>query len=74
MKHFGFTSEANHGKTNNEKKHANSDNTQISRPDLRFASRENSLLLIFTPPFNLFGPEWFFVWCGSGPVLCCFGC
>jgi len=26
----------------NEKKHSNSDDTQISRPDLRFASRENS--------------------------------
>ena len=27
---------------NNEKKHGNSDDPQISRPDLRFASRENS--------------------------------
>ena len=26
----------------NEKKHGNSDDTQISRPDLRFGSRENS--------------------------------
>ena len=29
-------------KQNDKKKHGNSDDTQISRPDLRFASRENS--------------------------------
>ena len=29
-------------KTKNEKKHGNSNDPQISRPDLRFASRENS--------------------------------
>ena len=39
MKPFGFTNEANHGKTN-KKKPGNSDDTQISRPDLHFASRE----------------------------------
>jgi len=39
---LGFRNEANPWRKQNEKqKSGNSDDTQISRPDLRFASREN---------------------------------
>jgi hypothetical protein len=42
MKHFGFKNEADPWRKNEKHKPDNSDDTQISRPDLRFASRESS--------------------------------
>ena len=46
MKLFGFTTEAHHGKhkqkNENKQKSGNSDDPQISRPDLRFASRKTA--------------------------------
>jgi len=45
MKLFGFTTEAHHGNTNKKReqtKNGNNDDPQISRSDLRFASRKTA--------------------------------